>query len=64
MDWSWLFVLACPLMMIVMMFGMRGMHGHGSKSKQSETEQANQEELSALKAQNELMKEEIQKLKQ
>lgn len=62
MDWSWLFVLACPLMMIVMMFGMRGMHG--SKSKQAGTEQAIQDEISDLKAQNELMKEEIQKLKQ
>jgi hypothetical protein len=29
MNWSWLITLICPLMMIVMMFGMGGKHGHG-----------------------------------
>lgn len=67
MDWSWLIALVCPLMMVFMMFGMKG-HGHGlglghrSASDQSSQDQAVQEQLNELKAQNEQMKQEIQKL--
>nr|WP_330217268.1 DUF2933 domain-containing protein [Paenibacillus durus] len=62
MNWSWLLTLICPLMMIFMMFGMRGGHHHGSHKKQVTTEQL-QEELTELKAQNERMRKEIQGLK-
>ncbi|WP_435530077.1 DUF2933 domain-containing protein [Paenibacillus vini] len=50
--------MACPLMMVFMMFGMKG-HGHGSNSS---NEQALQVQLNELKEQNDRMKEEIQKL--
>ena len=33
MDWTWLLVLVCPLMMIFMMLGMRGGHGNGHENK-------------------------------
>lgn len=59
MDWSLLLLLACPLMMIIMMFGMKGMHGQGSHSNQDF-----QKELNELKVQNEQIKQEIQKLSQ
>ncbi|MGG6310320.1 DUF2933 domain-containing protein [Paenibacillus macerans] len=63
MDWSWLLLLACPLMMVFMMFGMKGHgHGHGSHSDHSPNNQAMQTQLDELKAQNEQMKQEIQKL--
>lgn len=67
MDWSWLIALVCPLMMVFMMFGMKGHghgrgHGHRSASDQSSQDQAVQEQLNELKAQNEQMKQEIQKL--
>lgn len=62
MDWSWLLLLACPLMMVFMMFGMKGHgHGHGSHSEHS-NDRAMQAQLDELKAQNEQMKQEIQKL--
>ncbi|MCL6603909.1 MAG: DUF2933 domain-containing protein [Paenibacillus sp.] len=61
MDWSWLVALICPLMMIFMMFGMRGGHNHGFHKKQVNLEQV-QEELSELKQQNELMRKQMQEL--
>lgn len=65
MDWTWLLLLACPLMMIWMMFGMRGGHGHGH-GKQGQMNQDDMQkmqiELDELKAQNERMKMDIQNL--
>ncbi|WP_232697368.1 DUF2933 domain-containing protein [Brevibacillus daliensis] len=61
MDWSWLLLLACPLMMILMMFGMRGGHGYHDKGKQEDAEKI-QRELSELRAQNEQMRRDIQNL--
>ncbi|MCA4756003.1 DUF2933 domain-containing protein [Mycolicibacterium fortuitum] len=61
MDWSWLLLLACPLMMIFMMFGMKG-HGHGPHSHHKEDDQALRVELNELKGQIEQMKQEHQKL--
>lgn len=61
MEWSWLLLLACPLMMIFMMFGMKG-HGHGNSSHSSSNNQAMQAQINELKAQNEQMEQEIQKL--
>lgn len=62
MDWSWLILLACPLMMVFMMFGMKG-HGHGS-SNHSTQNQGMQAQLDDLKAQNEQMKQELKRLSQ
>jgi len=62
MEWSWLVTLICPLMMIFMMFGMRGGHSHGSHKKQHDITQV-QEELSELKQQNEFMRKQILDLK-
>lgn len=65
MDWTWLLLLACPLMMVVMMFGMRGGYGHGNHGKgTSEDIQKMQRELDELKAQNERMRNDIQNLAQ
>ncbi|MFC3747962.1 DUF2933 domain-containing protein [Paenibacillus sp. GCM10012306] len=64
MDWSWLLLLACPLMMIFMMFGMRGGHGHGHGSSKQPAAQEFQAELQELRIQNERMQKEIQELKQ
>ncbi|MNF16444.1 hypothetical protein D3C80_2194610 [compost metagenome] len=62
MDWSWLVVLVCPLMMIFMMFGMRGGHSHGLHKKQLSAAEVEQE-LLHLKTQNELLLKEVQDLK-
>lgn len=65
MDWSWLLVLVCPLMMIFMMFGMKGhghVHGRGDHAHHSPNEQAIRAELDELKAQNEQIKQALQKL--
>ncbi|WP_054939806.1 DUF2933 domain-containing protein [Paenibacillus ihuae] len=62
MDWSWLVALVCPLMMIFMMFGMRGGHNHGSNKKQLSAGEVEQE-LLHLKVQNELLQKEVQGLK-
>ncbi|MBM7111540.1 hypothetical protein SAM19_04960 [Brevibacillus laterosporus] len=63
MDWTWVLLLACPLMMFVMMFGMRGGHGHGNHRKGTpEDTQMIQRELDELKAQNERMRNDIQNL--
>ncbi|PZM63595.1 DUF2933 domain-containing protein [Paenibacillus dendritiformis] len=65
MDWTWLLLLACPLMMVLMMFGMRGGHGHGHGNHGKGTQegmQKMQRDLDDLKAQNEEMRKEIQNL--
>ena len=61
MEWSWLVTLICPLMMIFMMFGMRGGHSHGSQKKQVDIIQV-KNELSELKEQNELMRKQMSTL--
>ncbi|WP_379134545.1 DUF2933 domain-containing protein [Paenibacillus sp. sgz500958] len=64
MNWSWLLTLACPLMMIFMMFGMKGSHSHGAHRSNNQPSMKDvQDELHALKMQNELMRQEIQSLK-
>ncbi|MDF9839457.1 MULTISPECIES: DUF2933 domain-containing protein [unclassified Paenibacillus] len=62
MDWSILLVLVCPIMMIVMMFTMKGGHSHGSSGKPLAAESV-QEQLTDLKAENERIRKEIQTLK-
>ncbi|WP_223067989.1 DUF2933 domain-containing protein [Paenibacillus caui] len=64
MDWSWLLFLACPLMMVFMMFGMGGMHKSGSHTHHKSTDAAIQGELRELKAQNEQMRQELGNLSQ
>ncbi|MHA6533017.1 DUF2933 domain-containing protein [Paenibacillus sp. BAC0078] len=61
MNWSWLIALVCPLMMIFMMFGMRGGHGHGhgGHSRREPKIEELQKELNELKAQNEKMQADI-----
>ncbi|SET22009.1 DUF2933 domain-containing protein [Paenibacillus sp. NFR01] len=61
MDWSSLLILVCPLMMIFMMFGMKG-HGHGPHSRNSAPDKAIQTQLDELKAQNEQLRQELQGL--
>jgi hypothetical protein len=59
MDWSWLALLACPLMMLPMMLMMmRG--GHSEKDHSGQNVSG---ELNVLKEQNKLLQEEIQQLK-
>jgi hypothetical protein len=44
MDWTWLLLLACPIMMVLMMFGMmRGGHGHGHGNHDSINTSAKEE---------------------
>ncbi|WMT39576.1 DUF2933 domain-containing protein [Paenibacillus sp. D2_2] len=67
MDWSWLFVLICPLMMIFMMFGMKGSHSHGSghgrgQAVYSSTDLEVQQQLTELREQNEQLRKEIANL--
>ncbi|SFG98941.1 hypothetical protein [Sporolactobacillus nakayamae] len=60
MDWSWLALLACPLMMLPMMLMMmRG--GHSEKDHSGHHNAPG--EVNALKEQNKLLQEEIQQLK-
>ncbi|MDD9148572.1 MULTISPECIES: DUF2933 domain-containing protein [unclassified Sporolactobacillus] len=62
MDLSWLLLLACPLMMLPMMFMMKGHHSDTDHSEHhKEAKDAN--ELNALKEQNDLLREELQQLK-
>ncbi|WP_313637862.1 DUF2933 domain-containing protein [Paenibacillus sp.] len=64
MNWSWLITLICPLMMLFMMFGLGGKHGHGhgSRKQASPDYQEIQKELNDLKIQNEQMRRDIQSL--
>lgn len=56
MDWSWLLVLLCPIMMLFM---MKGMHGGGNHKHNDHL--AN--EMNELKKQNIELKEELDDLK-
>ncbi|WP_229522509.1 hypothetical protein [Paenibacillus monticola] len=49
-------------MMIFMMFGMRGSHGHGSKGSHSPSNEELVKQLNELKMQNEKMSKDIQSL--
>lgn len=65
MEWSWLLVLVCPLMMIFMMFGMKGSHAHGhgrGQALHSNVDQGVQQQLSELREQNEQLRKEVDKL--
>ncbi|AZS16531.1 DUF2933 domain-containing protein [Paenibacillus lutimineralis] len=67
MEWSWLLVLVCPLMMIFMMFGMKGTHAHGhghgrGQALHSNVDQGVQQQLSELREQNEQLRKEVDKL--
>lgn len=56
MDWTWLLLLICPLMMIFMMKGM--MHGsHGKPDQQT------QKDLTELKNQNQRLQQELEEMK-
>lgn len=60
MDWSWLTLLACPLMMLPMMLlMMRGKHSDTDHSGH----QNGSTELDDLKEQNNLLRKELQQLK-
>ncbi|MNJ04311.1 hypothetical protein D3C73_1650120 [compost metagenome] len=61
MNWSWLVSLICPLMMLFMMFGMRGGHGHGhgGHSRREPGVEELRKELNELKAQNEQIRAEV-----
>ncbi|NGM83457.1 hypothetical protein G5B47_13620 [Paenibacillus sp. 7124] len=69
MNWSSLLTLICPLMMVVMMLGMKGSHGHGHGKKSSHSHGVSSAdsgirlELDELKAQNEQLKRELDTLK-
>lgn len=67
MNWSSLLTLICPLMMVVMMLGMKGSHGHGHGNKSSRgvssADSGIRLELDELKAQNEQLKRELDTLK-
>ncbi|NHN33305.1 DUF2933 domain-containing protein [Paenibacillus agricola] len=56
MDWTWLFVLICPVMMLFM---MKGMHGGGSHKHNNHVEH----ELNELKKLNVEMKKDLNELK-
>ncbi|BCG60402.1 DUF2933 domain-containing protein [Paenibacillus sp. URB8-2] len=62
MNLSLLLLLICPLMMVSMMFGMKGKHGRSAHSKQSETDWTLHVDYNELKVQNEMLKKEIQSL--
>ncbi|MDQ0193788.1 DUF2933 domain-containing protein [Paenibacillus wynnii] len=64
MDWSLLLLLICPLMMVYMMFGMKGMHSRSSHSNQAEMDWTLHQDYNELKVQNERMKQEILNLSQ
>lgn len=59
MDWSWLILLMCPLMMIPMFFMMKGNHSGHTDQQSNKVNQ----ELDELKKQNERMLQEIHELK-
>lgn len=62
MEWSWLLLLMCPLMMLPMFFMMKG--NHSGHQNQNRTPEKLTEELNEVKKQNEQMLQEIQQLKQ
>ncbi|MCL1630786.1 hypothetical protein M3N64_02300 [Sporolactobacillus sp. CPB3-1] len=62
MDWSWLALLACPLMMLPMMLLM--MRGNHQQSGDDHSEHGRgAAELDELKKQNTLLREQLQQQK-
>ncbi|RYL92314.1 hypothetical protein EWI07_09755 [Sporolactobacillus sp. THM7-4] len=59
MDWSWLLFLACPLMMLPMMFMM--MKGNHSDMDHAHHNVSN--EINDLKKQNKILREELHQMK-
>ncbi|NEW08602.1 DUF2933 domain-containing protein [Paenibacillus sp. SYP-B3998] len=60
MDWSWLLILVCPIMMLFMMKGMYGRGGQGTHQQDQRIER----EINELRIQNlELRLREIDNLK-
>ncbi|OMG00871.1 DUF2933 domain-containing protein [Paenibacillus sp. FSL R7-0337] len=62
MEWSTLLVLVCPVMMIVMMFTMKGGHPHSSHNHRVAADSL-QDQLVDVKADNERISKELQSLK-
>jgi hypothetical protein len=63
LDWSWLIVLMCPLMMLPMIFLM--MKGNKAEQSTSEEQQTKMKrELEILKTQNNNMSEILEQVKQ
>lgn len=60
MDWTWLALLLCPLMMIPMLFMMM----KGNHSGNGEQPDKIHQELVELRKQNERMQQEIRQLKE
>ncbi|RYM06085.1 hypothetical protein EWH99_04335 [Sporolactobacillus sp. THM7-7] len=60
MDWSWLLLFVCPLIMVPMMFMM--MKGNHSDTEHSERHKV-LNELNDLKDQNNLLRAELRQLK-
>lgn len=61
MDWTWLVLLACPLMMLPMMFMMmKGNHGSKPEEKSDQVVQ----ELNELKRIKDELLEEVKQLKE
>ncbi|GAB2716333.1 DUF2933 domain-containing protein [Paenibacillus cisolokensis] len=55
MDWTWLLLLLCPLMMIFMMKGMHGTHG--------KHEHQTEKEILELKKENQRLSQELEHLR-
>jgi len=55
MDWTWLLLLLCPLMMIFMMKGMHGTHG--------KYEHQTEKEILELKKENQRLSQELEHLR-
>ncbi|MGZ0040986.1 DUF2933 domain-containing protein [Paenibacillus ottowii] len=60
MDWSWLLVLACPIMMIFMMFGMKGHHGHGKRKEEQDA--VSRSEYEALVKENQAIQKQLNQI--
>jgi hypothetical protein len=62
MNWTWLLVLVCPLMMVFMMFGMmRGGHQHSEKGGDKTNLEKDMEHL---RQENQQMRQALHELKQ
>lgn len=62
MDWSWLVVLACPLMMLPMFFFM--MKGNKSDKSNANEQSTMQMEIEQLKKQNQVMQDALEQMTQ
>jgi hypothetical protein len=61
MDWSWLLLLMCPLMMLPMMFMM--FKGNHSGSGQHDHDKHMSEEMEKIKSENAAMQQELREIK-